>query len=72
MRNWAFGVIVNVWLPPLPTVTVPIGEIVPPAPALAMMLKLGPTTRVLEMEVAVVCGKRVSATYPTVLFASTR
>ena len=64
--------IVNVWLPPLPTVTVPIGEIVPPAPALAMMLKLGPTTRVLELDVAVICGNAVSATYPTVLLASTR
>ena len=47
-RKLAFGVIVNVWLPPLPTVTAPVGEIVPPAPALAVMVKLGPTTRVLE------------------------
>ena len=47
----AFGVIVNVWLPPLATVTAPVGEIVPPAPAEAVRVNVlgSPTAKSLKL-----------------------
>ena len=53
---------VNVWLPPRPTATAPVGVMVPPVPAEAVMVNCGPMTRVLEFDVAVICGKAGSAT----------